>query len=160
MWADGVREAGRRETGWPEGFIPDIQEKRNNFGPKIDWGWVLLADCRVDDWVPMRADQGQCKAYSDDKPKDWTCRGGFLLTQIAELTGQRATEGRGSQGRGRVRGAFLCSMHKRSKRTKSGSLNQLLSAVGVEEKCPKRGGSAVSTMTFHAIISLPMTQAG
>jgi len=49
----------------------------------------VLADFRVDDWVLMRADKGQRKLYSDDKPKTSTCRGRFWLAQIAELPKQR-----------------------------------------------------------------------
>ena len=51
-------------------------------------GRAVLAECRVGDWVLMRADEEQRQVYSDDKPKNWTCRGRFRLAQIAELTKQ------------------------------------------------------------------------
>ncbi|GAB5037915.1 Hypothetical protein NocV09_12400020 [Nannochloropsis oceanica] len=74
-------------------FGPAIQEKRRDFGSTFEREWAVMDECKVDDRVLMRADVDQRKAYSEEKPKNWTCRGSVRLAQIAELPKQHATGG-------------------------------------------------------------------
>jgi len=84
--ASGDRGKGKRME--LKAFIPAIQEKRSNFGSTLERGRAVLAECRVGDWALMRAGEEQRQVYSDDKPKNWTCRGRFRLAQIAQLPKQ------------------------------------------------------------------------
>jgi len=81
--ASGERREGKRMD--LQAFIPAIQEKRSDFAATLERGRAVLAECRVGDWVLMRADAEQIMVYPDDKPKNWTCRGRFRLAQIAQL---------------------------------------------------------------------------
>jgi hypothetical protein len=84
--ASGDRGKGKRME--LKAFIPAIQEKRSNFSSTLERGRAVLAECRVGDWALMRAGEEQRQVYSDDKPKNWTCRGRFRLAQIAQLPKQ------------------------------------------------------------------------
>jgi len=55
--ASGDREKGMRME--LKAFIPAIQEKCSNSGSTLERGWAVLAECRVGDWVLMRADEVQ-----------------------------------------------------------------------------------------------------
>ncbi|KAM3567911.1 hypothetical protein VYU27_009951 [Nannochloropsis oceanica] len=81
--------------------------RRTTFGPTFKRGWAVMAECKVDDWVLMRADVDQCKVYSEDKPNNWRCRGSFRLAQIAELPKEHATGGMLSSRATTSEGNFL-----------------------------------------------------
>jgi len=103
--ASGERGEGKQLK--LDAFVPAIQRKRSTFEATLERGEAVLAQCRVGDWVLMRTTEEQLKEYSDDKPKNWTCRGRFRLAQIAQLPKLRATGARVSSRQRKGEGKFL-----------------------------------------------------
>ena len=81
--ASGERGEGKQMQ--LRAFTPATQELRSKRGSNLELGRAALAECEVGDWVLMRTDEEQRKVYSEDRPKNWSCRGDFRLAQIAQL---------------------------------------------------------------------------
>lgn len=60
-------------------FTPATQEFRSKRSLYLELERAVLAECEVGDWELMRTDEEQRKVYSEDLPKNWTCRGNFWL---------------------------------------------------------------------------------
>ncbi|KAM3573261.1 hypothetical protein VYU27_004735 [Nannochloropsis oceanica] len=119
----GERGGGKRID--LQTFVPAIQEERTTFGSTFERGWAVMAKCKVDDWVLMRADVDLRKAYSKTSPRTGhvVVVSGWLKSRSCQSSALRERGCR--QRRGGARGISLSIMRKSTSKRNSGSSSQL-----------------------------------
>ena len=107
----------------------------------------------------MRTDEEQRKVYSEDHPKNWTCRGNFRFAQTAQLPTSAVEGARPSSRPRRGVGKFLVFYAQEEKVEEEWLFRSAIVFIGREGMCLRCGGSVVKVMMIHVIVSMPMTQA-